>query len=46
MDVTQNQQIPLNWKGVPSDIETLISYNAHDDKITRDSSHAYLPIDV
>ena len=36
-DVTQNQQIPINWKGVPSDIETLISYNAHNEGITRDS---------
>ena len=36
-DVTQNQQIPLNWKGVRSDIETLISYNARDDGFTRDS---------
>ena len=37
VDVTQNQQIPLNWKGVPSDIKTLISYNARDNGITRNS---------
>ena len=37
MDVMQNQQISINWKGVPSDIKTLISYNAHDDGIIRDS---------
>ena len=36
-DVTQNQQIPINWKGVPSVIETLISYNACDNRITSDS---------
>ena len=37
VDVTQNQHIPLNWKGVPLDIKTLISYNARDNGITRDS---------
>ena len=31
-DVTQNQHIPLNWKGVPSEIKNLISYNARDHK--------------
>ena len=36
-DVMQNQQIPVNWKGVPSDIETLISYNVQDNGITRDA---------
>ena len=36
-DVTQIQQIPLNWKGLPSDIETLISYNAQDDGISCDT---------
>ena len=36
-DVTQNQHIPLNWKGVQSKIKNLISYNAYDDGITRDS---------
>ena len=36
-DVMTNQQIPINWKGVLSDIKTLISYNACDDGITRDS---------
>ena len=37
MDVMTNQQIPINWKAVLLDIETLISYNARDDGITRDS---------
>ena len=37
VDVTQNQQIPLNWKGVPSDIEILISYNIRNNGFTGDS---------
>ena len=36
-EVTQNQPIPLYWKGVPSDIEMLISYNAREDVFSRDS---------
>ena len=35
VDITQHQQIPINWKGVPSDIETLISYNMRDDGFLR-----------
>ena len=36
-DFTQNQQIPVNWNGVPLDIEILISYNACHNRVTRDS---------
>ena len=37
VDVTQNQPLPLNWKGVLTDIETLISYNVWDDGFSHDT---------
>ena len=36
-DTTQNQPFPTNWKNTPSEIETLISYSAHDDGINWDA---------
>ena len=37
VNITQNQQLPSNWKGVPTDIETLISYNARDNGFSSDT---------
>ena len=36
-DITQNQPFSIDWKNTSSEIETLISYNACDDGITRDT---------